>query len=236
MLPRIRTTVPIILRVCRESRAEGLLQYHILTYPSVTHEVPGIEGRNNIDNWSGIYFSNTIDTLFYGDSPWGSRDYRWWAPWTELPTSVLQIHHIALSRFSFARLRSPPPYLEYLRGFYDRVLRHNSLRTFTIVRDDFWSAIEINNNPEVLSGTEVRLVSDQDGPYQAKDLAAWLDDLQRLDVQSKVPELKFATLERYATSRFDTQRVRAGRCRSAFCFHTRESTCPASSSSYQEFS
>lgn len=236
MLPRIRTTVPIILQVCKESRAEGLLEYHILTYPSVNHEVPGIEGRNNIDNWSGIYFNNKIDTLFYGESPWGSRDYRWSVPWTELPTTVLQIHHIALSRFSFAKLRSPPPYAEHLRGVYDQALQQNSLRTFTLVRDEFWSAIEINKNPEVLSGTEVRLVSDQDGPFRAQDLAAWLDDLQRLDIQSNVPELKFATLERYATSRFDTERVRAGRCRSASCLHTRESTCPTSSPPHEEFS
>jgi hypothetical protein len=222
MLPRIRTTVPIILQVCKESRAEGLLEYHILTYPSVNHEVPGIEGRNNIDNWSGIYFKKTIDILFYGESPLGSRDYQWSVPWTELPTTVLQVHHIALSRFSFDKLRSPPPYAEHLRDVYDRALQHNSLRTIAIVEDDFWSAIEINKNPEVLSGTEVRLVFDKDGPFRAENSEAWLDYLLRLDSQSNVPVLKFATLERYATSRFDTQRVRTGRCHSAFCFHTRK--------------
>ncbi len=237
MLPRIRTTVPIILQVCKESRVEGLLQYHILTHPSVNYEVPGIEGRNNIDNWSGIYFNTAIDTLFYGESPWGSRDYRWSVPLTELPTTVLQIQHIALSRLSFAKLRFPHPYDEHhLRGVYERALRHNSLRTFTIVRDEFWKAIEINKNPEVLSGTEVGLVSDPDGPYQAQALAEWLDDLQRLEIQSKVPKLKFATLERYATSRFDSQRLHAGRCHSASCFHTGGNTYPTLSPPHQEFS
>lgn len=224
MLPRISTTVPIILQVCKESRAEGLLVYRILTYPSVNYEVPGIEGRNNIDNWSGIYFNKTIDTLFYGESPSGSRDFQWSVPWTELPTTVLQIHHIALSRISFDKLRAPAPHTEHLRDVYDRALLHNSLRTITLVRDDFWNTIEISRNPEILSGTDVKLVSDQGGPFQAEQLTAWLDDLHRLDVQSNYPQLKFATLERCAISRFDTQRVRAGKCIPAFCFHRRQKT------------
>jgi hypothetical protein len=215
MLPRIRTSVPIILQVCKESRAEGLPDYHILTYPSVNHEVPGIEGRNNIDTWSRIYFNNKVDTLFYGSIPWGSRDYDWNTPFNELPTTVLQVHHLALSRLAWIRLRSLTTPPGHLRDIYDQALRNNSLKTITIVREEFWEAIAIHRNPEILSGTNVRLVPVQDGSLLGEVWEAWVDDIQLLDEETILPELKIANLERYATSRFDLHRINTGKSRQA---------------------
>jgi hypothetical protein len=210
MLPRIRTTLPIILQVCKESRAEGLLNYHILTYPSVNLEVPGVQGRNNIDTWSRIYFSNEVDTLFYGDSPSGSRDHDWDLPWTDLPTTVQQVHHLALSRAAWHKLRFPPRPLSYITGSYEIVLQNNSLKTITIVQGHYWDAIEIHKYPEILSASNVRLVSYQSDGY-TEEWDAWLHDQRRLNIQSKPPELKFAWLERYALSKFDSKRIATGK-------------------------
>jgi hypothetical protein len=108
-------------------------------------------------------------------------------------------------------MRSPPIPFRNLRAIYDQALRNNTLKSITIVREEFWRAIAIHKNPEILSGTNLRLVPEQDGSLWAEDSATWLDDLQRLDIQSEAPELKFAVLERYATSRFDLQRIYAGK-------------------------
>jgi 2EXR family len=209
MLPRIRTTLPIVLQVCRESRDEGLLHYHILTYPSINLEVPGVQGRNNIDTWSRIYFSNQVDTLFYGDSPSGSRDHGWDLPWTDLPTTVQQVHHLALSRAAWSTLRYPPGPLSFITGSYEIALRNNSLKTITIVLGDFWGAVEIYKHPEILSASDLRLSSYQVGVNTA-DWEAWLHDLHRFNIRSEPPKLKFAMLERRSLSKFDSKRISVG--------------------------
>ncbi|KAE9373288.1 hypothetical protein N431DRAFT_226866 [Stipitochalara longipes BDJ] len=206
MLPRIGTTVPTILQVCKESRAEGLPHYHILTYPSINCEVPGVGGRNNIDTWSKIYFNKSIDTVFYGESPDGSRDYDWDLPWAELPTTVLQVHHLAVSRESWNKLHSPGPAFCKVKDALEEALRHNSLKTITIVHTGYWEAVEINKQPEVLSGANVSLRLDPCGP-SLEDSGLWLRDLHRLNIQEKAPELRFAKLERYALSKLDIDRI-----------------------------
>jgi hypothetical protein len=211
MLPRIRTTVPAILQVCKESRAEALPHYDILTYPSLNQEVPGVGGRNNIDSWSKIYFSKEVDTLFYSQSPYGSRDFDWNLPYTDLPTTVQQVHHLALSHATWYRLQNPPhPDLEHISHSFYQALRNNTLKTFTIVQGDFWEAIGINENPEILSSSNVRLVPEPRELYTV-DSEAWLRQAKRLHIEKKSLELKFAKLERYALSKFDSQRIATGK-------------------------
>ncbi|KAN0098718.1 hypothetical protein V8E51_014381 [Hyaloscypha variabilis] len=210
MLPRIRTTVPVILQVCKESRAEVLPNYRILTYPSGKLEVPGVGGRNNIDTWSRIFFNQSIDTVFYGESPAGSRDHDWDLPWNELPTTVLQVQHLALSREAWDKLHSPGGTFEKLKDTLQEALRYNSLETITIVHASYWEAVEIHKDPEVLSGANLRLVLDPLGPT-SEDSGLWLQDLHRLNIQKRAPELRFAKLERYTLSRVDTDRILAVR-------------------------
>lgn len=209
MLPRIRTTVPTILQVCKESRAEGLVQYRVLTYPSAS-EVPGVEGRNNIDSWTRIFFNKSIDTIFYGESPQGSRDYDWNLPWHELPTTALQIHHLALSEQAWYKLFSPDGAFEGLKDRLEEALRYQPLKTITIVLDGYWEAIEIHPQPEVLSGANVKLIPNPSGPVSVNNVP-WTPDIHELNDQTKATDLKIGKLERYALSKADSDRISAGK-------------------------
>jgi len=210
ILPRIRATVPTILQICRESRAEGLPQYQVLTYPSAL-EIPGVEGRNNIDTWTRIFFNKSIDTIFYGESPEGSRDHDWDIPWHELPTTVLQIHHLALSEEAWEKLHSPGGAFNGLRDTLEETFRYQPLKTITIVRAGYWEVIEIHKHPEVLSGDSVKLILDPSVPTsENSDLG--IQGLHRLNIRQKATELKFARLERYALSKSDNARIAAGKC------------------------